>query len=440
LCTISSGCPAKPLKISDRYSDLGRYGDKTHLPKETIIVWITELNKYILLVDEDQLVLKSLKRSLRKLSAQWQIHYADNASKALDILSSVPVDVMIAEVHLAGDDGRVLFEEARRVRPQAARIVLTGYTDPNVIFQFVGLAHQLLSKPWDEQTLIETIQRSFLIRGLLTNERMKAVLNQIHTLPSIPAIYLELVEKLKSENASLPEITASVVKDPGMTVKILQIVNSPFYGLPMKVVEPGKAVGLLGIDFLKGIVLAKELFGGFKQSSCKFLSLDGLWAHSVNTSSIIKQIARMEAVENGLADISAIAGLLHDVGKMILAIHFPSEAQSIHNLARTKGLPSWKAELKVLGTSHAEVGAYLLGLWGMPISLLTAVLCHHQPVFQGGDGISPQVLLHVANAIVNAQDTGDCRGHMDLLDYDYFQRNNLSDHLARWQEKICSMA
>lgn len=397
------------------------------------------MNKHLLLIDEDPLILKSLKRSLRKLPSHWKLYYTDNADKALDLLATVPIDIMIGEVRLAGNNGHMLLEAARQIRPQAARIVLTGYTDPNAIFQYIGLAHQLLAKPWDDRVLLETIQRSYLIRGLLTNDHMKAVLNQIDSLPTIPEVYLELVEKLKSENTSLQEITDSVIKDPSLTIKILQIVNSPYYGLPMKVVDPSRAVGLLGVDFLKGIVLASGLFKKYNQSSMKFFSVDNLWEHSVYTSSIVKQIAKMEGVDRSVADTSAISALLHDVGKIILAVHFPEEGQTIQRLVEENKILWWQAELKVLGTTHAAVSAYLLGLWGMPVPLIQAVLCHHQPVYQPGGGIDSLVLLHTANALVNAQMAGNCLGMLGNLDYDFISRLKLSDHLARWQDKICNM-
>ena len=397
------------------------------------------MSKHILLVDEDELVLKSLTRSLRKLPGEWQVHYAEGVFTASDILADVPIDILISEIRLAGDNGRMLLETAREVRPQAARIILTGQVDPNAIFQFYGLAHQLLAKPWDNKVLIETIQRSYLVRGLLANPHMQAILNQIDNLPTIPEVYLELERQLKAEDISLADISSSVIRDPSLTVKIMQIVNSPYYGLPLKVVDPEKAVGLLGIDFLKGILLASGLFQTDAQAGKHTALIDRLWEHSIHTSSIIKQIAKMESLEGDIADTSAIAGLLHDVGKIILGVHFPDEAAAVYQLVQERKLPRWKAELKVLGTTHAEVGAYLLGLWGMPIDLLQAILCHHQPILQNHNGINPQVLLHAANAIVNAQDAGDCRGRLQDLDYDFFRRSNLTDRLSRWQSEICSM-
>lgn len=397
------------------------------------------MNKHLLLIDEDPLILKSLRRSLRRLSNQWKIYYADGTDKALDLLSTVPIDIMISEVRLAGSNGHMLLEAARQIRPQAARIVLTGYTDPNAIFKYVGLAHQLLAKPWDDKVLLETIQRSYLIRGLLSNDLIKTVLNQIDSLPTIPAVYLELNEKLNSEDFSLQEITESVIKDPSLTIKILQIVNSPYYGLPMKVVDPNRAVGLLGIDFLKGIVLASGLFKKYNDSKFNFFSVDELWAHSVYTSSIVKQIAKMEAVEKTVADNSAISALLHDVGKIVLAVHFPEEGQAIHRLVHDNKILWWQAELKVLGTTHAAVSAYLLGLWGLPIPLIQTVMCHHQPVFQNGPGIDSMVLLHTANALVNAQVAGNCLGMLGNLDYDFLRQHKLINNFSRWQEKICKM-
>jgi putative nucleotidyltransferase with HDIG domain len=396
------------------------------------------MKRNILLVDDDILVLKALKRSLRKFKDQCNVLYAQSAQEALDQLGQDPIDVLITEVRLITGDCEIFLRSFLKRHPGAARIVLTGYTASDAIFKFAGLAHQLLAKPWSDQTLIETIQRADLISRMLSDERLKQRLHQIENFPSIPSVYTELTQKLNDSAASMEEIGAIIIRDPSLTIKLLQIVNSPYYGLPMPVTDPLKAVNLLGLDIVKGFVLTSGIFKQYEQSSMAGLQIDALWQHSLKSANIVRQIAKREHVEKDVGEASFIASLLHDVGKIIIASNFPDEYKEICSNSASDNLFGWQAEQAVLGVSHAEIGAYLLGLWGLPLTIVKAVQEHHQPKPDEHTQIDQTVLVHIANAIENNSVNTTASPIADL-NLEFMDRLHLSDRVMQWQQEIRSM-
>jgi putative nucleotidyltransferase with HDIG domain len=397
------------------------------------------MKKNILLVDEDVLVLKALKRSLRQFNDQWTVSHAQFPKEALERLDQSSIDVLITEVRLTTADGELFLRSFLKKHPRAARIILTGYTSGEAIFKYAGLAHQLLAKPWSDQTLIETIQRADLISRMLSNERLKKTLNLIENFPSIPAVYLELSEKLKTGEPSLQEVGEIIIRDPSLIIKLLQIVNSPFYGLPMPVTDPQKAVALLGLDIIKGFVLTSGLFNQYENRKIANFHIDALWQHSLKTANIVRQIAKKEHLGKEISEASFIASLLHDVGKIIIASNFPNEFKEICSRATSEGLPIWHMEQQVLGASHAEIGAYLLGLWGLPLEVIMAVQEHHQPILNGHSGIDQTALVHIANAIEkNAVSlSGDAFVH---LNPEFIAHLHLNESITKWQKQIMAIA
>lgn len=397
------------------------------------------MKKNILLVDEDILILKALKRSLRQFNDQWTVSYAQNPHQALEQLEQGSIDVLITEVHLTATDGERFLRSFLAKHPNAARIILTGYTAAQAIFKFAGLAHQLLAKPWSDQTLIETIQRADLISRMLSDRQLKRTLNLIESFPSIPAVYLELSRKLKNGEPSVQEVGEIIIQDPSLVVKLLQIVNSPFYGLPMPVSDPQKAVALLGLDVVKGFVLTSGLFKQYENKKIACFKIDALWQHSLKTANIVRQIAKNEHLAKEISEASFIASLLHDVGKIIVAFNFPDEFKEICNRSQKEQAPFWHIELQVMGSTHAEIGAYLLGLWGLPLAVIKAVQEHHQPDLNGLSGIDQTTLVHIANAIEKT--TVNPSGEMPVdINPEYIAHLQLNESIAKWRKQIMAIA
>jgi len=221
----------------------------------------------------------------------------------------------------------------------------------------------------------------------------------------------------------------------GMSAKVLQLVNSTFFGLSQPVSNPAQAVDLLGLDTIKIMVLSVHMFSQYDQSQLDGLSLTEIWAHSVSVGGNAKRIVEAESAGQKLADDAFIAGLLHDAGKLVLATNLPEEYSSVRTLASKKGISLSEAEREVFGTGHAEVGAYLLELWGFPGSITAAIAFHHVPREYPGNNFNPLTAVHAANAL--AYEAHPARwGPASTIDHTYLAKLGLTERLSVWR-KIC---
>jgi HD-like signal output (HDOD) protein len=263
------------------------------------------------------------------------------------------------------------------------------------------------------------MEYAWLFRDFVNNEKIKELITGINALPSLPGIYLELLEYIQNPDASIKQIGNLVAQDVSMTAKILQLVNSAFFSLPQKVVDPSRAVALLGIENLKALILLVHIFSTFEAAGKSKSDIDSLWQHSIRVGRLARDITMAELTERTAVENTLTTGMLHDIGKLILLY-----------TAEQKPRVSLKDEYDALGTSHAEVGAYLLCLWGIPTSILIGVAYHHLPLESGEDTFTTLTAVHVANALLSndSSDTSAVSG----LDYSYLKAIGKIDRLPSW--------
>ena len=388
--------------------------------------------KRILFVDEERFVHKALQRSFRKMSGTWEMRFASSTQSAIEYLDDIPADVIVTETMFSSRDGIEFLETIRDSHPEAARIILSGYAGEEILLKSVDLAHQYLAKPCDHDTLRATITRAFIVKELLDDSALKQVVSKIDSLPSVPALYIELVEELKSEDGSIARVGDIIAKDMGLTAKILKLVNSAFFGLPQHISNPAKAASLLGVDLIKAIVLTHGTFDQFNHLRVPGFSLDELWQHSMSSAACAKIIAQRSGLDQPFAEAAFMSGLLHDIGKLLVAAHIPEKYMRIHRMIEKENVSAAKAEKMILGTTHAAVGAYLLGLWGLPDGIIQATAFHHHPASQPALPINTATITHVANAVVKAgpaiQET------IDAVDSEYLENAGLLSQLSSWHQ------
>lgn len=394
--------------------------------------------KTILFVDEEHFARKALKRSFRDMRAEWDMQFAATVDEGLAILDQTPIEVLITEVVFKGQSGIDFLNAVRGRHPSIVRIILSGYVDQSVILESVDLAHQFLSKPCDDRQLKTTITRAFLVKGLLAQESLKKVVASIGSLPSLPALYTELLNELQSDDPSISKIGETIAKDIGFTAKLLKTVNSSFFGLAQRITHPTKAVALLGLDLVQSIILASGTFERFQNIKIKGFSLEQLWDHAMTTAVLSRAIAREAGRDRKDIETAFMAGILHDVGKLLVAAHLPEQFKAIVNQIQTQEQAMADAETAVLGTTHAPIGAYLLGLWGLPDAIIEATAFHHTPSNASINGLNSAGLVHIANAFAhNSAALGDSQSPIAGLDYHYLEAIGQTGHLQQWRH-ICN--
>ncbi len=355
--------------------------------------------KRILFVDDEQHVLDALRRMLHGMRGQWEMQFATSGKAALDILQASPQDVVVADMRMPGMDGVTLLDEIRTRHPGVIRLILSGHSDTNTALKSVRHAHQFLLKPCKAEELMAAIARATTFQDIFSNEAVRTVVARIETLPSLPRTYLELMRELRREEPSLRVIGELVNQDVGMSANILKLVNSAFFGLRTHVSSPLHAVNLLGTEIIKALIISLHLFSRFNMDRFPGFSLELLWKHSLTTGLFAKTIAQIEGRRPPEIDDCFISGLLHDVGKLLLAANFEQRYQEVLARSRAERRTVHDMEREAFAASHAEIGAYLLGLWGLPENVVMAIFGHHSPPSAPTPGFSTLLAVHAANSL-----------------------------------------
>jgi HD-like signal output (HDOD) protein len=305
-----------------------------------------------------------------------------------------------------------------------------------MIIKSVGTAHQYLSKPCDSNVLKAALARALSLKKLLNNERLMALVSGVSSLPSLPEVYLEILDVLRSEDASIREVGGIIGKDPAITAKVLQLVNSAFFGLGRKISNPADAASLLGLDVLKTLALSAGIFSQFDQNKiavCDF-SIEKVFDHCIAVGTFGKRIAGHEGADQNLESECLLAGTLHDLGKLLLANEYPEEYVKTRLLAEREGIDEYMAEKEVLGATHADMAAYLLGLWGFSDSVVEAVAFHHQPSLSSYREFTPLTAVHVADVLIhiNSGDSGSTA--RTGINQEYLDASGLAGQQESWKE------
>ncbi|HHT9137658.1 MAG TPA: HDOD domain-containing protein [Candidatus Wunengus sp. YC60] len=392
----------------------------------------------ILLVDDEPKVLQGLQRMLRSMRHEWDTEFATSGQEALEILSKSPFDVIVSDMRMPGMDGVQLLMEVMKKYPNVVRIILSGQTDQEAFLSSSGIMHQFLSKPCDTELLKAAITRSCTLQGLLKNESLKKLVLQTASLPSLSKLYTEIIHELQSPNTSMEKIGQIISKDLGMTTKVLQLVNSAFYGLRRRISNPTEAAVVLGLNSIKSLVLSYHMFSRLEHFKLPGFSPDTLWKHSMIVGSFARQIARIENYSSKMIDDAFVAGMLHDLGKLVLVANLPEQYNKKLTLIQEKGLSHLDAEHEVFNGTHAEVGAYLIGLWGITDTIVEALAFHHNPGTCPTKTFTLVTAVHVANVLGNETCPSEI-GAGSPVDYDYIAGLGLSERLSVWRESCQKM-
>mgnify|MGYP000963574831 CR=1 FL=1 len=317
----------------------------------------------ILFVDDDAYVLDGLRRCLRNMNERWQILFTDSAKVALELMEQYDVAVVITDMVMPGCNGVELLGKVAHTYPHTVRIILSGNTDQLAALESTKVAHQFINKPTSAEQLKILVERICHLRDLLDNQKYITLATRLQNLPSLPAVYYDLIQEINTPDPSIKRIGSIVNKDLGMTAKILQIINSAFFGLPHRIHKVDQAVALLGLDILRALVLHVNIFNYFPPERMILSSVLSLRDHSLLVGNMAKRILQEEQVQEELAEKAMLAGILHDTGYLLLA-QMPDIFRQVIQMSRDHGYSLVEAEYKVNGISHAESGAYLLGIWG----------------------------------------------------------------------------
>jgi HD-like signal output (HDOD) protein/CheY-like chemotaxis protein len=392
----------------------------------------------VLFVDDEPRVLEGLKRMLRPKRNEWQMTFVGSAQAALEALKAEPCEVVVTDMRMPGMSGAELLEVVQREYPDTIRLILSGQAETESVMKALGVSHQFLSKPCDAEILQGTIARAFTLRDLAGNQAIKTLVARIDKLPTLPATYQKLVACLKNPNASMDDVANIISMDPAMSARLLKVVNSAYFGLAKPVAEVRRAGTLLGLDRLMALVLGQGIFTGADMPQVRGFSLEQLWAHSIATATAAHRIAIDEDLDKEQVAAAFLAGMLHDIGKLVLAMGMPAEYARVLELSQ--GRPGSEREIETLElqAAHTDVGAYLVGLWGLPNTIAEAIAFHEDPAQSTGEFGLPGI-VHVADRIAHHPGVADMRAPELQLDCEYLERIGKTGRWNEWRE-MCAAA
>jgi len=394
--------------------------------------------KRILFVDDDPNVLEGLERMLFPLRKEWHMAFAPSGQAALDIMSKEPFDLIVSDMRMPGMDGAALLTEVMNRYPDTVRFVFSGQPDKETLLRSVGPAHQYIAKPCDAKTLKASVDRALALRDSIQSEAVKKIASQLGSLPPLPDLFAKLMDELRAPDPSIAAIGEIIQADVAMTAKILQLVNSAFFGLRQNVSSATQAVALLGLDMVKSLVLMGGVFAQIDERKLPAgFSLDTLWRHSMKVGVYARTICKLEPAPKETVNDAFTAGLLHDTGILILATGCSQAYEKLIKSANDHQIDAHRAEQTAFGCSHAELGAYLLGIWGLPNSIVEAVAFHHCPGLCPAEGFTPLTAVHVANALAREIPAPDAAQELHCLDMAYLTALGLDTRVRTWQE-ACS--
>ncbi len=329
----------------------------------------------ILFVDDEPNLLNGLQRMLRRMAGDWHMRFLSSGQAALELLARECFDVIVSDVRMPGMDGVQLLTLVQQRHPEIVRIILSGQADEAVMLRAVGPAHQCLAKPCDSEQIQGAVRRTLLLRNALRHDQLRQAVARLPRLPSLPELYQQIMAELRGPDPSIGAVARIVAQDLAMSAKVLQLVNSAFFGLGRKITDPARAVLYLGLDTLRGLALHN---GAFEQLEGTRRSLvDDLWEHSAIVGGIARRLALAEKTAREEADGAFQAGFLHDIGRLVVAANIRESDQHLLRSVPGDSQSGLDKERDLLGVTHAEVGGYLLGIWGLPHPVVEAVMFHH---------------------------------------------------------------
>ena len=396
--------------------------------------------KRVLFVDDEVFVLDGLKRMLRRMRTQWEMDFVDSGEAALQMMAQKEFDVIVSDMRMPNMNGAELLNEVKDLHPNTIRFILSGYSDKDLILKSLDSTHQYLAKPCDPETLKTRILRATSLQESISNDALKNLISQLGELPTLPALYEEILSLLRQPDVSSECLSDAIKKDIGMTAKILKFANSGYVGLKRKISGMNDAVSYLGMDYIRSIILTIGAFGRLKQFRIDGSTLEDFWGNSLMVAEAAKAITISQTSSRTMAEESYVGGLLHACGKLIQSANFPSKYVEVNKMVEEDGMPLLDAEVKIFGAHHGQVGAFILGLWGLAGPIVEAVHWYRNPSNSIPVDFQPLTSVHVASSLIfepgdEEEDLPSDSGLFNNaeLDNDYLEKISLLNRLEDWR-------
>jgi HD-like signal output (HDOD) protein len=359
----------------------------------------------------------------------WEMSFAGGGEDALRELERAEFDVVVSDMRMPRVDGVALLGAVKERWPGTVRIVLSGEADRETAMRTVRVAHQFLAKPCESAALRGVIERSCALRQLLDSDALRAIVGGADSLPGMPRVYSALELALSRSGSTVTEVAAIIRQDVAITAKLLQLCNSSFFGLKREITDVEQALNYLGMSVIRSLVLSHEIVASMSVGRPAGFSPERHQEHSL----LVAAIARRMPLPRRESDDAFMAGMLHDLGKLLIATRAPVRYREAYDVAVRHELPLHVSERTLYGATHAEAGAALLGLWGLPDSIVSGVANHHEPSRAGAATLDLVGAVHIADALANELEPGIAGRPPVPLDMEFVESIGCKGRLDEWR-------
>lgn len=384
----------------------------------------------VLFVDDDPLMRDLYANLSDVLGKDFQVRTVDCGEHALKALAEQPADIVVSDLSMPEMHGGEFLTSVERLYPEAMRVVISGKADQLAVARCLMYGHRYFLKPLAIKDLANVINRISRLRKVIRSEKVKKIVGRSDVLPTPPETYLRLSELVEDRESSMHEVASVVESDPALTAKLLQVVNSAAFGYGGGITTVAKAVQMAGVEIVRALLLGLQArnFGERRVKDRQLLAK--FWQHSLDTATRCRAIARAEHLSTADQAQCFTAGLLHDIGKLVLAANEEKEYSKVVSTALREKTPLYRKELEFYDATHADIGAYLLGLWGLPDQIITSVERHHSLGPDLGEKFTPVLCVNVAQNLLSTAD------RVAELDEKFLNRCNLSARIPIWEEAL----
>lgn len=369
-----------------------------------------------------------------ELPEGWKVHVSHGVADALCQLEQVHFDVIFVDLKEGAHASAQFLHEVWARHPNTIRFLLANSMDPDIMVTCALGPHQFLQKPLDSAAIRGALERASLVDRLFQEKDVQTLVSRIRTFPSRPTVYVEVMKALRSSSASAQTVGDLVSRDLAISAKLLQITNSAFFGFSRPVSSPADAVLLLGMETTASLVLGIEAFAQLDNVKLVYFSTDQVWKHCQTVAHSARAIMDYMTNDATLAQEAYTAALLHDIGKLALAVNLEDQYRDALNTARERNVPTSEVEREIFGATHAEAGAYLLSLWGLSAGVIEAVASHHLPARLLPGEFTPLTAVHLANLLENAETSGRAALPEFQLELDYPPELGLAERIDDLRE------
>jgi HD-like signal output (HDOD) protein len=390
------------------------------------------MQRILYVVDDQPQVLEVAVLILRTADPQWKVVGFKDPQQALEAVKSTPPDLMLSDQVMPGLSGSELLDKVSALSPATIRILMSGHVALSKL-TLITSAHQYLAKPFDPTALRSIIRQSFAAQARIVNPGLQKVVTGLRSIPSLPLVHQSLLRELEDSRTAGTVIANLVADDPGLSLKVLHLANSPLFCAGCEVTNPVDAVMRLGTDMIAAVVLSQSLFRHYESLQLPEMDLQRVWVHCWETARLAQHICREQGLSAKTGEEAFLAGLVHEIGRFILIDNFPDQFKAACDQARRAGRPFAASLRETFQATSSEVAAYILELWGLPNAAITAIGALDDPQRDSAQGMTISAALYIADQIASAKFPPDSFS-IEGWNMDYLNSVGCADQIPVWEK------